>query len=80
MTDHDLDQLYETIDEHLLAGEFQAVDDCLRSLVNSPDDGSTVAIGGILTITYAARSELPSRVPLLKWARSEMNWYEEEEE
>lgn len=59
LTHKALDVIFDVIDDHLLAGEFQKVDDALKGL-----DPTTLPIQlriGVLTITLYANDRLPSR-------------------
>ncbi len=54
-----LDEIYNHVDEMLLAGMFSEVDDRLESI--DCDEHSTDLLLAMLTITYAAKSSLPRR-------------------
>lgn len=67
-----IDFVYETLDEHLLAGRFELVDRILMEVAakgpHQERDGS-VALG-FLTITSPWRDHLPSRFDLVVWTQS----------
>jgi len=55
----DLDRLYDRVDDDLLAGRFDAVDNMLRDL--DPSNMELDEVLGWLTITAAAKDKLPHR-------------------
>ena len=60
--DRAMDVMYESIDALLCAGRFDEVDQALKGV--DLDRLSKQLQVGLLTITFAARSRLPSRVAL----------------
>jgi hypothetical protein len=56
--DERLDDIFDVIDDLLLAGEFRKVDTLLYAVRECEDFSFQI---GVLTITAAARSKLPSR-------------------
>ena len=58
-SDHELDLVYDLIDELLLVGKFETVDHILRLI--HPLDLPIDLVLGYLTVTLAAKSKLPWR-------------------
>lgn len=54
-----LSVIFDVVDDHFLAGDFQSIDDTLKDLDPETLDISTRI--GVLTITLAAKHRLPSR-------------------
>lgn len=66
-TDAALDLIYDTIDELLTAGKFEAVDRILWNLRTRPP--KTDILLGFLTVTLPARSRLAWRAPIVEVSR-----------
>ena len=70
-TDDAVDLLFENVDELLSAGRFDRCDEILRTIdLNRLDTHLTVAL---LSITLAARGQLPYRVRLMEHARARLS-------
>ncbi len=60
VTDDEIDAVYENVNDALMRGEFDQVDNSLRDL--NPEKMSLDLVLAWLTITLAAADKLPSRI------------------
>jgi len=78
VTDDEIDEVFDAVDELLLAGSFSVVDDILKS--HKPEDHPTVMNILLLTITVTASLDLPSWFDLLQRIRDHLLTIETKEE
>jgi len=77
-TDAALDIIFDQIDEMLLAGEFEPVDQLLMEIM--PSDYSVELLLGLLTVTLPAKNRLCNRVAFFERVRQSLQEHGETDE